>query len=255
LRFKERNPTRGVLIYGVAHESFFTNQQSIRKHRICKSATLLLAVITIFYSARAQTPPQSSQFSGCTRDEALELIKRQIEETTTFGDSIQRISVLVRAADLLWPYEQKAARITLTKAFDLATQHFAETGDAPKVEGRGLLVETPDQRYVVIRAIAKRDPQWAQKLTKQILDQDQSDAAGPNGVDFQQRVRAAWKLLNAATNMLTSDPATAVSFARMSLNYPATVELTRFLYRYAEVNQRAPMSFINKRLALTVINR
>lgn len=223
--------------------------RSIRKYQICKSTTLLLAVGVTFFSARAQTPSQSAQFSGCTRDEALQLIKQQIEDATTIGDPTQRIAVLIRAADLLWPYEQKTARSTFMKAFDLAIQHFAETGDAPKMEGRGLLVETPDQRYVVIRTIAKRDPQWAQKLTKQILDQDQSDAAGANGVDDQQRVRAAWKLLTAATNLLTSDPATAVSFANMSLSYPASIELTRFLYRFAEVDQRGADECYRRALA------
>jgi hypothetical protein len=50
----------------------------------------------------------------CTRDNALTTIQRQIEFTRTFDDEVARITVLVRAAGLIWPFDQsKRARLTL----------------------------------------------------------------------------------------------------------------------------------------------
>ena len=113
-------------------------------------------------SATAQSGAWTTSSSSlCSRDNALEIIQQQIDATKTFDDSVQRITVLIRAADLLWPYQQKKAHATFAGAFELAGQNFKENGDEPKKVGRAALVETPDQRYLVIRAIAKRDLAWA----------------------------------------------------------------------------------------------
>ena len=104
----------------------------------------------------------------CTRDNALETIKQQISLVKTLGFPGQRITVLVRGADLLWEYDEDRARKVLTEAFELATVFEKE------VEEQGprtliLRMKYPDQRYVVIRAVAKRDPRWAKELTRQML--------------------------------------------------------------------------------------
>ena len=68
-------------------------------------------------SSRTATSPL------CSRENALDMIRQQVELTKTFNDSIRRINVLIRAADLLWPYEQDKARAVFTEAFDLAKEN------------------------------------------------------------------------------------------------------------------------------------
>jgi len=81
-------------------------------------------------------------------------MRQQIDVTRTFDNAVRRITVLIRAADLLWPFQQDRARATFTEAFELAVQN--EKGRMKKKtrlwkKHRALLLlETPDQRYVVI---------------------------------------------------------------------------------------------------------
>ena len=98
--------------------------------------------------------------SSCTRDNALQIIQQQIDLAKTFDDDVRRIAVLLRAADLIWPYQQDKARVVFSDAFEVATRNFKEKGDKSRNEGR-LLVGVPDQRYTVIGVIGKRDPDWA----------------------------------------------------------------------------------------------
>ncbi|MEK6334246.1 MAG: hypothetical protein AABM67_04800 [Acidobacteriota bacterium] len=196
------------------------------------------AVLMLSSSVLAQNESQlKSDSSLCSRESAIELIEQQIEGTRTVKDSVQRIRVLIRASDLLWPHNQRKARSAFSEAFELATQYFKERGDNPTVEGRGMLVETPDQRYVVIRAVARRDPAWAKRLTEELLNKERQEAES-GAKDSQTDIRTAEKLLDSASSLLSSDLNAATSFATASLRYPASMRLTMFLYKFAEVNQQ-----------------
>jgi hypothetical protein len=108
---------------------------------------------------RGQTPKKAEAVipaSSCNRNNALGIVRAQIDASRTFDDTVQRISVLLRAADLLWPYPREQARAAFSEGFDLATRHYKEKGEQTKREGR-MPVQVPDQRYAVITAIARRD--------------------------------------------------------------------------------------------------
>src|SRR5688500_20224496 len=62
----------------------------------------------------------------CTRMHAIDNTKQQILFTRTFDRSVQRIAVLLRAADLLWPHDQERSMATFMEAFELAVQDFKE---------------------------------------------------------------------------------------------------------------------------------
>src|SRR5688500_11252727 len=64
--------------------------------------------------------------SLCNRNDALEMMRQQIDVTRTFDNSVRRITVLIRAADLLWPFQQDKARAAFTEAFELAGQNEKE---------------------------------------------------------------------------------------------------------------------------------
>ena len=118
--------------------------------------------------------------------------------------------------------------MAFAEAFELAAQNFKQDGDEPRRVGRAGLVETPDQRYVVIRAIAKRDLAWARELTEDMLKKDREEAVEATGKKPEADMRIADKLLDTANSFLASDVNTARNFATASLRYPATMRLTMF---------------------------
>jgi hypothetical protein len=212
---------------------------------------LATTVLTPGGSATAQSGSWAvGPSSLCTRDNALEIIRQQLDAAKSFNDTVQRIAVMIRAADLLWPYQQAKARATFNEAFNLATQDFKEKGDEPRKAGRALLAETPDQRYVVIRAIARRDPAWARNLTDEMLKKERQEAEEATAQNPQADERTAGKLLDSAISFLSYDPAAANSFATASLRYPASIRLTAFMYKFAEVNQKAADQFYKQALVV-----
>lgn len=217
---------------------------------------LLLLTVCIFEVVpRHQTLAQSkSAETGasplCKRNDAIEMIRQQIDVTKTFDNAVRRITVLIRAADLLWPFQQDKARAAFTEAFEVAAQNEKEKSEQSKDRPRAIILslQTPDQRYVVIRAVAKRDSAWAKKLTQQVLKLDrQSGEHASTKESFNDRL-TAYRLLDSAKQLIPTDINTALDLARTSLNYPATSEISRFLYKLAEVNQQAADQFYDQAL-------
>jgi len=213
---------------------------------------LLLAVCILGVIPREVLAQSKLAASGksphCNRDNGIEMIKQQIDFTKTFKNSIQRITVLIRAADLLWPYEQDRARAVLAEAFELATENEKEN-EQKDPQSLILRLQIPDQRYVVIRAVAKRDSAWAKKLMQQMLKLD-AEAGEPSATKNFNRLLTAVRLLDSANQMISTDISAAFVLARTSLNYPASGALIRFLYRLAEVNQPAADQFYTQALAV-----
>jgi hypothetical protein len=195
-----------------------------------------------------KSQPLPTPSSSCSRDGALEIIQQQIAFSKTFDNSVQRITVLIRAADMLWTFREAKARAALAEAFDLATQNYKDKGDEPTIEGK-LYISTPDQRYTVVTAIAKHDTVWARKLTDQMLKEQQQEEEEKPTKDTQGDVRTAEKLLTMAGSLLSSDEAAALSFGRNSLRYPATFFLSLFLYQLAALDKPAGDQFYQEALA------
>jgi hypothetical protein len=198
--------------------------------------------------AQEKSPPHPAPSSSCSRDGALEIIQQQIALSTTIDNSVQRITVLIRAADLLWPFQQPRSRSAFSEAFDLATQNYKDKGDEPTRDGK-LYISTPDQRYTVINALAKHDTSWARKLTDQMLKAEQLEEEDKPTKDTLRDTKTAEKLLTLAASLLTSDSQAALSFARSSLRYPATSYLPAFLYKLAGSNQPAANQLYQEALA------
>jgi hypothetical protein len=204
---------------------------------------LLATTFHICVTAQEKTQPPSAPASTCSRERALALLEDQIAVTRTFDDDGRRVTVLIRAADVLWPYEQKKARSAFAEAFEAAKRYFREKGDAPARDGK-LLIQKPDQRYEVIRAIAKRDSAWARKLTEQLLKEQREDTEAK-----AKDPRTGEKLLSMASALVRTDPALALGFARSSLQYPATYYLSQFFYELAAVDRPAADQFYQQALS------
>jgi hypothetical protein len=195
---------------------------------------VLLAASGSLY-AQKQIP--TGETTLCVSANAVSLIREQIQISKTLDNSEQRISVLIRAADLLWKQREAEARNAFAEALEIAKDDYKERGDKPTREGR-LLVSGIDQRFRVISAIAKRDPAWARKITTQLFDEATKEAESNNSASTQQ-AEIGEKLLNIASSLLPSDPGTSASFARLSFKYPTTLALPSFLYKLAETAKPA----------------
>jgi hypothetical protein len=213
--------------------------------------TLLLAFFSLEVIPTRPALAQSKSAGAakstlCSRVNALDMVKQQVDATKTLNNPIHRITVLTRAADLLWPYERDKARAVFTEAFELAIENEKEKAStAPR--SVILRMQTPDQRYVVISAVAKRDVVWARELTQQMLK-----SASDNEVSLTRSsledVLTAQRLLDSAYQLISSDTSGALDLARISLSYPASSMLTRFLYGLAAINQQAADQFYARAL-------
>jgi hypothetical protein len=217
---------------------------------ISKALPAFAGGLMLVVSVAAQDKgPAPAPTSSCSRDNALEIIQQQIDATRTFDNGVQRITILVRAADLLWPVRESKARGAFTEAFDLAVQHFKEKGDETSQEGKTMLLSWPDQRYEVIGAIAKHDIAWARKLTDQMLKEQQQESEEKPTKDIQHDTKTAENLLGMAISLLASDQTAALTFARNSLRYSATFYLSNFFYKLAAISQPAADQFYQEALA------
>lgn len=198
---------------------------------------VLVGLILIGSTAVAQKQPERQI---CDREQAFSLIQEQIAQSKTVDNTAARILILTQGADLLWPYRQSAARSVFEEAFEVATQDF-QFGQKQQAHAGTF----PDQRLVVMRAIAQRDSEWARRLAKAIAEENQKDEEAGAATDNRYRGEA---LLNIGSSLLKNDSKAAVTFARASLRYPASLALARFFFQLWDVDQRAATQFYQEAL-------
>jgi hypothetical protein len=247
-------------------------------HRLTRTLLLVAAVFLLLLShasARAQSKepqqkrpqPKESRTKEsptketqarvfCDTSRAVAVVETQLSEAKAFADPLKRMGVMTRAADLLWPYERDAARAVFSDAFDLASAHFRERGDETRHDkGRadsklsGIVIQLPDQRFVVIRAIARHDSAWARDLALRAADETRAEAEKDNAAAEGQRRPVGEKLLNFAETLLPTDFKTALSIARTTFRDPATMYLSQFLYSVAKIDRGAADAFYKEALA------
>jgi hypothetical protein len=200
---------------------------------------LLVVCLCFVRTSQAQTTRTAAltvPSALCNRENGVSIVADQINSSKTMDETSRRIAVLIRAADVLWPYQEQRARAAFVEAMDLAIQNFRDAGEVVKQEGR-LPLPQPDQRFVVITAVAKRDREWARKLADQVLQDEIKEAENKPTKDSLADSHRAGKLLDVAWSLLPENPEGAFMFARASLRYTATIQVPAFLYHLAEVNK------------------
>ena len=202
----------------------------MKTHRLV-ALTICIAALNASQTVFSQSKVKSAL---CTSANSVETIREQIEGARTFDDNRQRLRVLLRSADLLWPYRRPAARAAFAEAFEMANLNFKNKD--PKKENPAA---APDQRYLVISAIAKRDLEWATKLTEQLLKEEAKQVEEAAAKTSQDDLATAGKLLDAALYLLPSNVNAAMQFGRRSFSFPASLGLPIFLYKLAELDQPA----------------
>jgi hypothetical protein len=198
---------------------------------------ILIFCLCFIGASQAQTTKAPGISSAlCNRENGVSIVTEQITSSKTMDETQRRVAVLIRAADVLWPYQEPRARAAFAEAMELAIQNFRDAGEVIKQEGR-LPVPQPDQRFVVISAIARRDREWARKLSDQVFQEETKNAENNPVKDSAADTHRAEKLLDVAWRLLPEDPDGSLSFARSSFRYPATIQVPGFLYHLAEVNK------------------
>ena len=219
-------------------------------------APLLLALCLLPAAARAQAKKETDGPKVfCEPSRALALVGEQLSEAKAFDSPVKRIAVMTRVAGMLWPHEQKQARAVFAEAFELASSQYRARGDERRQEkGRadskvsGLVIQLPDQRFVVLRAIGKRDPAWARELAARAAEETREEAKKEAESKTKHRP-VGEKLLSFAETLLETDRPAALAVARNSLNDPATMYLPRFLYLVAAADRAAADALFREALA------
>ncbi|HWW76301.1 MAG TPA: hypothetical protein VNZ44_12970 [Pyrinomonadaceae bacterium] len=200
----------------------------------------------------AQSPEQAPKVF-CDPFHARSLVREQLSEAKSFESAVKRISLLTSAADLLWPYDQRAARDLFTEAYELAVKDFREQKDEQVRLAKGVFEQRPDQRFVVMTAVARRDPAWARTLAEGVAEErrraaeEAKDAAATRQWDGKSK--GAEDALWLAMSLLPIDRATALTLARGSFRFPASLPLMLFLFKLAETDGASADALYREALA------
>ncbi len=138
----------------------------------------LFVIIFSAFSINAQTDSKKT-LKQCSAPLARQLVEQQAIESRSVGETDQRINILLRVADFLWIADRDSARKFFAEAFQIAQERFREKGFETK-DNKGILIQQPDYRFNVIRAVAKRDGEWAKKLSEAVLKEFDEDKEKTN---------------------------------------------------------------------------
>lgn len=188
---------------------------------------------------------------SCDVERALQLVRAQLSESKAFANGAKRVAVMARAADLLWAFDEAQSREVFAEAFEVASSHYREHGQEHTVRkssradtnGPGLRYVLTDPRVAVIRAVARHDPAWAQKLSLRAAEETRQRATEVESKAGRESDNPAEKLISMARSLMGDDRGLALSVARESLRHPASRFLSGFVYDVARADRAAADAF------------
>jgi len=220
------------------------------------AAATLLFTLALLQAAAAQTqqrPPARKSPPVCEAGHALQLVRQQLSEAKIFPSGAKRVVVMARAAELLWPSDEAQARELFAEAFEVASAHYREHGQEstmrkaarPDSTMKGLTYLHPDPRLTVIRALARRDLAWAQRLVARTTEETRQRALGVGSKAERKGDpdEPAERLLSLARSLMSNELSLALSVARESLRHPASRFLSGFIYEAARADRAAADAF------------
>ncbi len=228
-----------------------------------KKTLLLFSIILTFsiFDANAQTVAKK-EIKQCDAQMARQLVERQAIESKSVTESDKRINILIRVADYLWEKESDSARKYYAEAFKIAQERFKEKGIVNTSTLKFYYSAEPDYRFEVIRAIARRDAEWARKLTEEVLKSYDEDKEKDKRDAFQKEQELS-QSLRLGMLLFDSNQAAALAIFRRVMNYPIIGDWFSVLYQlygknpqiaeqiYAELLSRQTLSSISRLLTLS----
>ena len=193
---------------------------------------LFLFIFSITINAQTASKKPVKQCNGML---ARQLVEQQAEISKTIEETDKRVNVLIKVADFLWIQDEESARRYFAEAFQIAQDRFREKG-LEKAESKGVTLSKPDYRFEVVRAVARRDAEWAKKLSETILKESEENKETDKRNDFD-RNKEVQQLLGIAASVAKVNPDLALSFARRVMRYPLSNSWHYNLFQMAGNNQ------------------
>lgn len=196
------------------------------------AALLLAASLAVFgQEPKVETGPD---MAACNNEFAKFLVDQQVAESRSVMQTDKRVRILIRSGDFLWKPDQPAARAYFSEAFKVATDHFAEKGFEKRQEKSGLIIQEPDYRFEVVRSIAKKDGEWAKRLTEQMLKEYEKNAADRNVFDKNREIHS---IMFMAQESVKTNPDLSWYLFRRVMKQPLDTHWYFGLYSVAEVDR------------------
>ena len=197
--------------------------------------TIFLLILSTNHLAQKQI---ESAAPGCNPIFARQLVEQQVADGKSVADTGKRIKILLRSADFLWKFDEETARKYFAEAYSVAEKRFSEKGFEDKKIDSGkntLTLKSPDFRTEVIRAIAKKDGDWAKRLGEKLLKDYEAELEARKG-DLN-KTRELGDLLNIAVELAKSNPQLSRYFFLQVMRYPLDYYWIWSLYGVAKENQ------------------
>ena len=194
----------------------------------------LLLFVFSFVTIHAQINSKKP-FKECNALLARQLVEQQAEESKSVAETDKRINILLRVADFLWIADELTARNYFAEAFQIAQNRFRDK-EADKNESKGLAFYQPDHRFDVISAVAKRDAEWAKKLSDTVMKEFDEDNEKDKRTDLSKDHEVN-SILGIAGRTAKDNPNLSLTLARRAMRYPLSKVWYFTLYQMARNNQ------------------
>lgn len=193
--------------------------------------TVFLTVVNIY----AQTP-KTTPVKQCNALYAQQLVEQQATESKSNTETDKRINILIKVADFLWIMDEDSARGYFAEAFQFARDKSREK-EIEKLTGSPFFVQKTNSPFKVIRAVAKRDADWAKKLTETALkDSEEIRKEESEKANRFEKDRDVQEALGLANSLAEQNPAAALYFFRRAMRFPLHRNWYFTLYQIATKN-------------------
>ncbi len=200
--------------------------------------TIIFVLLSLNIKSSAQKQYENTA-SGCNPVFARQLVEQQVADGKSVEDTEKNIKILLRSADFLWKFDEETARKYFAEAFSVAEKRFSEKGFEDKKINESkagfATMRMPDFRTEVIRAIAKKDGDWAKRLSEKLLKDYEAELEARKS-DLN-KTRELGDLLNIAVETAKDNPQLSLYFFRQVMRYPLDYHWHSSLYAAAKENQ------------------
>ncbi|HCA58810.1 MAG TPA: hypothetical protein DEP46_12600, partial [Blastocatellia bacterium] len=195
--------------------------------------SVLFVSAVLVSSAVGQVPETSAEV--CTVENSRFLVGQLAAESRSVREADKRVNILVRLADFSWPFDEPIARQYFTESWGIATAHFKEKGFETARADRAMALTTqkPDLRMTVIKAIARHDAKWAERLSEEVLKEFEKAASERSELNRQREIQ---EMISLAGERIEEDPAFSMMIFRRLMRYPLEQHWFWALYHTADKN-------------------
>lgn len=201
-----------------------------------------LFLVLSFYTATnifAQTTPKATPIKKCNALYAQQLVEQQATESKSNTETDKRINILIKVVDFLWIMDEESARGYFAEAFQFARDKSREKKVEKSMGSSFLGVQKTNYLFKVVRAIAKRDAEWAKKLTEiAFKDAEEIKKEESEKADSFEKDSNVEEALNLAISLAEQNPSAALYFLRRAMRFPLHRNWYFALYQIAGKNRQ-----------------